>query len=350
MLVSMLKLTVVGLLTVIAAVLFSGSSAFAADPPSDFSLQISPSVLYTSVKPGTVADTTLQIRNNGTGTESLKIQPRKFSIDNATGKVTINDTEASEIADWVHFSAPTFSIEPGQVVTEKIHIAVPKDTGFSYSLVLVISRTNNQQTVQSGRLLNGSVAVFTLINIDRPGAKRQLEIEDFSSTANVYEYLPATLNMTFKNTGNTIAQPFGNIFIQQGSGVTPLATLPVNGGGGYILPGSSRVVSADWQDGFPVYQVTGQDTGSAKKTEVWDWSKVSKLRIGSYTAKLVAVYNDGQRDVPLQREVTFWVIPWKIIAIALVIFLFVCLGVWTIIRWFLRLLRRGKPKAPSDHA
>jgi hypothetical protein len=227
-------------------------------------------------------------------------------------------------------------------------VAVPKDTGFSYSMVLIIGRTNNPQNVQSGRLLNGSVAVFTLINIDRPGATRQLQVEDFSSAKTVYEYLPATLNITFKNTGNTIAQPFGNVFIQQGS--TSLATLPVNDGGGYILPGSSRVISSNWADGFPVYQITGQDTSTPKKTEVWDWSKLSKLRIGSYTAKLVAVYNDGQRDVPLQRELTFWVIPWKIIAIALVIVLFVCLGIWTIIKWFLRLLRRGKHKGSGGTA
>lgn len=255
----------IGALCMSVSLLLSGvSSVYAANtPPSDFSLQISPSVLYTTIKPGTTSDMTLQVRNNGTGTESLKIQPRKFTIDNGTGKVTIDDTQPSEIAQWVSFSAPTFSIDPGQVVTEKIHVAVPKDTAFSYSMVLVIGRANNPQPVQSGRLLNGSVAVFTLINIDRPGATRQLQVEDFSSASSVYEYLPATLNITFKNTGNTIAQPFGNVFIQQGN--TSLATLPVNDGGGYILPGSSRVISSNWTDGFPVYQVTGQDTNAPKK-------------------------------------------------------------------------------------
>jgi hypothetical protein len=197
---------------------------------------------------------------------------------------------------------------------------VPKDTGFSYSLALVLSRTNNPQNVQSGRQLNGSVAVFTLINIDRPGATKQLQVEKFTSNSSFYEYLPVTFTVTFKNTGNTIVQPFGNIFVGRSSNDTkPLATLPVNDGGGYILPGSNRVVTADWADGFPVFQVTGQDTSTPKKTEVWDWSKLSHLRIGPYTAKLVAVYNDGQRDVPLQRETTFWVFPWRVFLLAIVV-------------------------------
>lgn len=296
------------------------SVSAASTPPSDFSLQISPSVLYTTIKPGLSGDMVLQIRNNGTGTESLQIQSRQFSVDSTSGKVAVDDTKPSEIAQWVNFSAPTFKIEPGQVQTEKIHVTVPQDTGFSYSLALVISRTNNQQTIQSGRLLNGSLAVFTLINIDRPGAKRQLEVEKFTSTSGFYEYLPVTFNVTFKNTGNTIVQPFGNIFVGRGSDDTkPLATLPVNDGGGYILPGSNRLVTADWADGFPVFQVTGQDTGSAKKTEVWDWSKLSHVRVGPYTAKLVAVYNDGQRDIPLQRETSFWVFPWRVVLLTVVI-------------------------------
>jgi len=293
--------------------------AHAAAPPGNFSLQVSPSPLVETLKPGTTKTLKLMIRNTGTATEHLKIEPRSFTIDSQTGKVTLDDTKLSALAPWISFSAPTFTDQPGQWYTQYITITLPKDTGFSYSLALVISRVDNPKTGDSGQQINGSVAVFTLINIDRPGAVRKLEVEKFTSDSGLYEYLPATFHVTFKNTGNTIVQPYGNIFVQRGANdKTPIATLPVNDSGGYILPGSDRVISSDWQDGFPVMQTTVQTDGSQKKSLAWDWSKLSHFRIGPYTAKLVAAYNDGQRDVPLQQELTFWVVPWRAISLLIV--------------------------------
>ncbi len=328
--------------------------AFAADTtPGDFSLQVSPSPLVATIKPGTSTTLELKIRNAGTGTEYLKIESRKFSVNNATGKVSLDDTAPSEIAPWISYGAPNFTVQPGEWYTQKIKIALPKDTGFSYSLALIVSRTQNPQAQPgSTRLIKGSVAVFALLNVDRPGATRKVELKDLSTSAGVYEYLPATISAAFKNSGNTIVQPYGNIFIQRGSNDSePIATLPVNDKKGYILPGSERTLTSDWLDGFPTHRISTAADGSQQKAEVWDWSQIAKFRIGQYTAKLVAVYNDGQRDVPIEKEVTFWVIPWKIILGAIFVVALVILGVWTMIRKIWLFLRRGKKKnqpTPTD--
>ena len=42
---------------------------------------------------------------------------------------------------------------------------------------------------------------------------------------------------------------------------------------------------------------------------------MSKFRIGKYNAKLVMAYDDAQRDVPIEGKVGFWVMPWRIIAV-----------------------------------
>lgn len=292
----------------------------AVDPPSDFSLQVSPSPLVATVKPGQTQDLELKIRNAGTGKEELKIESRKFSVDKQTGKVTLDDTAPSEIAQWVKYSAPTFSVNPGEWYTQKVRVSLPKESGFSYSLALIISRTNNAKTVESGRLIKGSVAVFTLLNVDRPGAVRKLEVTDFKSEQAIYEYLPAEFSVSFQNSGNTIVQPFGNIFVQRSSGdTTPIATLPVNDTGGYLLPDTPRTLNTDWSKGFPVFETKTGTDGSEQKSLLWDWSKLTDFRIGPYTAKLVAIYNDGQRDVPIEKEVTFWVLPWRTMLAASVI-------------------------------
>ncbi|HUO62046.1 MAG TPA: hypothetical protein VMT96_01160 [Candidatus Bathyarchaeia archaeon] len=317
--------------------------AFAGAPASDFSLQVTPSPLVTTVKPGQPTDLDLKVQNNGTGTEELKIEPRKFTVDKQTGKVDLDDSAPSEINPWISFSSPRFTIKPGDWITEKIHIALPKETGYSYSLALIISRTNNPQTIQSGRLIKGSLAVFTLINVDRPGATKKIEVTDFRPTQSLYEFLPAEFNISFKNTGNTIVQPYGNVFIQRGSNdATPIATLPVNDRHGYLLPDSPRTMITDWNTGFPHFNTTIDSSGKEHRDLVWDWSKLTDFRIGPYTAKLVAIYNDGQRDVPIEREVTFLVIPWRsILILTFVISLFVYLRHKQIQRNTRRAVRRA---------
>ena len=149
------------------------------------------------------------------------------------------------------------------------------------------------------------MAVFTLLNVNRPDATRKLDLVSLEPTQRVYEYLPATINIRLKNTGNSIVQPYGNLFIQRSSNDTkPIATLPVNEAQGYILPGTERVLTAVWDDGFPRYTTSTDASGATKTTLEWNIDTVRKFRFGQYTAKVVAVYNDGTRDIPITAEVT----------------------------------------------
>lgn len=310
------------------------------DASSDFSIQISPSPLVTTVTPGVVSTVEMQIRNSGNATEALKIAPRSFTVDNASQQVVLNDTTPPGIADWIGFSALNFTVLPGQTYTETVRFALPKDTGFSYSFALLLSRQKDVNPVSGGRLIKASVAVFTLVNVDRPGATSKLDVAKFTISKHIYEFLPANLDIQFKNTGNTIVQPYGNIFIQRGAtDKAPISTLPVNEKRGYILPGSTRTLAANWSAGFPSYQ-----SGHL----VWDWGKAANFRIGKYTAKLVAVYNDGHGDVPIEGVVSFWVIPWKLIGGALLIILLIVLAIVSFVWRIVKLTRRRKkPVAPK---
>ena len=60
--------------------------------------------------------------------------------------------------------------------------------------------------------------------------------------------------------------------------------------------------------------------GNIETSVKFDTDKpLSKFRIGSYTASLLAVYDNGKRDVPLEAHLSFWVFPWKIIVGVLII-------------------------------
>jgi hypothetical protein len=300
---------------VVVVLTFASPLVSAAEIPRDFSLQVSPSPLVTTVKPGVPSSVELKIHNSGTSSENLKVEPRSFKLSKS-GNITVDDTTPPDIANWITFSQQKFTIDPGQTFSERVNFNLPKETGFSYSFVLIINRQSEAALTSGGRLIKGSLAVFTLVNVDRPGATRKLDAAQLTTDHKLYEFLPAKINVGFKNVGNTIVQPYGNIFIHRGK--SQLASLPVNEQRGYILPGTTRVISTEWNSGFPVYKkvVTGD---ASKQSLSINWSDVSKLRIGKYTAKLVAVYNDGGHDVPIEGEVSFWLIPIRPIILLIII-------------------------------
>lgn len=310
-----------------------------------FALQVSPATLVETVKPGQQKTMDLRIENQSINKEHLKIELREFNVDEKTGEITLLDTEPVGISDWVTFSDPTFTLESGQAIVQKISIAMPQEAGFTYSFALVISRVTESASVNKGAVLSGSVAVFALVSVDKPGATRSFDIVDLS-VPGIIEYLPADISITFKNTGNTFVQPAGNVFIQRGSrDTTPIATLPVNEKRGYLLPGTPRTMTASWGDGFPAYRLVTDPDGQQRRELVWDWTKIMNFRIGHYIAKVVAVYNDGQRDIPIVREVSFWVIPWRAILFLIAVVVLIVLVARKLIQ---RKVRKAVKKALSE--
>jgi hypothetical protein len=322
------------------------AAALAQTPPADteFYLQVTPSPLVTTVKPGVPTELELKIRNAGSATETLKAELKRVKIDDLTGEPQLDETTPPEIAPWVNLSAPVFAVKSGAVSVQKIRIALPAQAGFSYTFAVLVSRKDNPKPTQGGRLLKGSVAVFALINVDKPGATRKLEVTKFTASRGVYEYLPAEMEISFKNTGNSIVQPYGNIFMQRtADDKAPITALPVNSKLSYIIPGSTRTLKATWTDGFPI-----------RKDDklVWNWADLADLRVGRYTAKLVAVYNDGRRDVPVEQPISFWVVPWKILGGILLAILLMLAGITSIIWNIKNLVRRSRRRRqpPPDSA
>lgn len=342
------RIALIALLLAIPLVVVSQTPA-SAIPNGDFSLEVSPSPLVTDVKPGESKTLDLKIHNASTKPEQLKIQVRGFSIAHPSEEISITSTPPPDLAQWVNFSNPTFTVKPGEWFTQKVTIKLPEAAGFSYPFVVLISRAEDPAAVDGGAAVKGSIAVFTLVNIDKPGATRKLEIQEFKTDRNFYEYLPTSFNIKLKNTGNSIVQPYGNLYVQRpGKESQPLAVLPVNQSASYLLPGSSKEVKSTWADGFPYYKDVTDKNGNPDKELQWNWENIAHFRFGHYTARVVAVYNDGTRDVPVMAQIDFWVIPWRIMLGALVVVVLIGFAIWTIIKRFThhaaKLVRRKKPE------
>ncbi len=336
------KLVAVVSLCVLACIVL-GARSYAQDTTGGFSLQVTPSPLIATVDPGEQTSLEVKVRNASTTAEELKMELRAFTIDRDNGEIKISDETASNVADFVTFEQANFHVEAGQWYTQKVNVNTPKDAGFSYSFVILISRQEPLPKVEGVSNIEGSVALFTLLNVNRPDAVKKLELTSFISAKKSYEYMPAEFELSIENTGNTIVQPQGNIFIGRSADEQePLAVLEINQGNGYIIPTSSRTLKTSWSDGFPSRNADGK--------LVWDWSKLNKIRIGKYTAKVVLIYDDGERDVPIESTVTFWVLPWKIIIGFVLLLVILGVGIFTVFRKSFGVIGSARAKKHSEVA
>jgi hypothetical protein len=308
-------------------------------------LEVSPSPIVLTLKPGESKTVDVRIFNAGAKTETLKIVLQTFTTNKNNSQVNLDDRLPPEVKDWIRFAKPVFTVKPGERITQQVSINVPETAGFSYNFAMVISRQTAPKAPAGQSTVVGSVAIFTLLNIDRPGAIKKLTVKSFTSAKKYYEYLPAELTLKLSNEGNSLILPAGNAFIQRTANSNdPETVLSVNPKSLYLLPGITREYPIQWDDGLPVYvaQVAAANAPAERKLE-WNWRN-SKFRIGRYVARVVVIYNDGQRDVPVEAQVSFWVIPWKIILGGIVALLVLLTGAYAIIRFIFKSAKRNRFK------
>lgn len=324
--------------------------------PEDTSLHLlsSPLPIELSMAPGTTEKAQIRLKNAGTKTERLKTTLLKFKAEGTDGHATLVERgPEDDYFDWVKFDPEVFTINAGEWKTVTATYTVPTYAAFGYYYAIVFTRENEQwrPAEEQSAGLAGGVATLILLDVKSPNARRSLTDVKLTTDKKWYEYLPANLLVTVTNNGNVHVAPHGNIFIDQGD-KHDLAILKVNQGSGNILPNSVRTFQVPWSDGFPLLvdkmengrQVLDVKTAKPVKALSWDWGKIGSFRIGKFKANLVLVYDDGQRDVPLESSVTFWVFPWKLLLIALVIIALVLTGVYGTGRSIYRRIKnRRKP-------
>jgi hypothetical protein len=347
-----MKLKLLALLMVLQLLpaLVLGRSASAQTSTDGINLQISPLPIEINTKPGTSTSADLRVRNVGNKTEKLQVRLLAVSEDD-NGEVHLSNPSASdEWVKWVSFDRQTFDAPSNQWQTIKMTINVPKTAAFGYYYAVEYLRATEVAPQPGKAVARGAVATFILLNADTVGAKREAQIASFSADRKSYEFLPAAFKVKMRSTGNVHVAPHGNIFIAKGG--KQVGVVDVNENRGNILPKGSRYFDTAWTDGFPVYQTkNGPDgqplldkKGQSQKSLKWDFSHANRLRFGHYTAHLVMVYDNGVRDVPLEATVSFWIVPWRVIGILLVVAIFVGIGLWSTFGKSKRLVQKMRGK------
>jgi hypothetical protein len=315
--------------------------------------------------PGSSCTTQMMVEDNNSTPEQINLKVEKFKSDNVDGRPQIYAATAGDPSvGWVHFDKNNFIAQPNVWTQVTMTISLPKNASLGYYYAILFTpKTGVQANSNSGTVTTykGSNAVLVLVDTGSSNEVKALKIASFTSARSVYQYLPATFNIKINNSGNIHLIPEGEIYISRSlNNPKTLASLNINSNGGAVLPNSERVFQASWSDGFPVYKLKTAHgspvvtkNGKPEYTLSWNLNNSGGFRFGKYYAHLVMVYSNGSQDIPVQAVVSFWVIPWTLIIIALIILLIIGFGLWAIARSVLKSVKKSSkgsddPQAPKN--
>jgi hypothetical protein len=259
---------------------------------------VGPGKYQVEIKPGE-SKVVNMIVSNRLGTEkAFQIQTEDFvGSRNTQATVMLLGSERGpySLKDYLSFASTTFTIGHSERITIPVTVSIPTDAqpGGLYGSVVISTVTSPQDQVLEGQSSAGVSPIVTRIGslffIRVTGdVKEELTLEKFS-LKNDAKFLgsgPVNFEILYENNGTVHQNPYGSISIKNifGSEVGQVDIEPW-----FILPDSLRLREVSWKSPF---------------------------LFGRYEATVDIV--TGIEDKEDSASVVFWVIPWKIIALAFI--------------------------------
>ena len=318
---------------------------------ANYDVTVSPVFFDLSANPGGTINDKIRIRNNTTSPLPIKLTVKKLSGD-LNGEITLKNDDSDNTTTWIKFNEDSFVANPLEWTDVPFSIDIPENAAYGYYFAISFEQDDTSPLARTGAKITGAAAVPILLNVRKEGAKAQAKLLEFSIKDKVLEYLPAEFNIKLQNTGNVHIRPHGNIFISNGSG-SDVATLDVNAGLANIIPNTQRSFTSSWVDGFIVRenvlengQLKLDENGNPITQLKINWNKLTSFRIGKYSANLLLVYDNGNRDVTLESTLSFWVIPYKAIGAIILFILVLIIVVRFILKYYIsKEVKKRLPKS-----
>ncbi|HZM63942.1 MAG TPA: hypothetical protein VFB59_02305 [Candidatus Saccharimonadales bacterium] len=293
---------------------------------------ISPPLIELSADPGQTVKASIKFTNVSDDELLIKTQINDFGAKNETGEPNIifEDVQNTDysLRQWVVSPSP-FKMKPHESKTVDFPIQVPAgaEPGGHYAVIRFSGTSPALE--ESGVALTASIGSLVLLQVSGDITEGADMAEFYSATVtkqglggkqSMFEAGPFGFVQRIQNTGNVHLKPTGTIDISSMFG-RHVATLRVNGDPTdpnntpkSVLPGSIRRFEQTLDKGW---------------------------MFGRYSATIKLSYGQGQK--PLEQTISFWVIPYRLILVALigVVALFLALR-WAIKRYNSYIIRKSK--------
>ncbi len=279
---------------------FSAVNAARVEPQKDVAVRgdfdLGPSAFSVKAEPGDTVKKNLQVTNRKGFAQKFMVEVEDFEGTGEIGQPILFSGKKSGrfgAQDWIAVELNEFVIEHGERQFFDVNIKIPEtaDAGDHYAAVLVSAVNPDEEKEESAKTaptVNVRSRVGSLFYIQVKGdIEEKGKIESFETGKKWYEKGPVDFRTIFRNTGTVRLRPFGKIEIRdfRGKLMESLDVPPFN-----VLRDSVRQDIRHWE------------------TDSW---------LGYYKAKLVM--NRGYGNIIDEKELSFWIISWKKLAIGAIV-------------------------------
>ena len=297
-------------------------------------LTVSPARIEISGDPGQTINGQFNVINEQAGSQVFYTSAENFEAQGETGTpsfVAGNDG----LASWISLGSQV-SLTAAQQKTLSFTVTIPKDAEAGGYFAAIFLSTTPSQNQSSNVSVGAKIGVLVLLHVSG-AVKVGGGLLGFSTlnSQRLYSSLPVSFSYRFSNSGSDLIQPAGLITVKNSLWLTS-AVLQANLSDGNVLPGSIRKFTVDWNTDSSVPPVNGF------------WSKVSyewgHFALGLYTAQLALTY--GSKNTQAQSSFTFYVIPWHLLLVVIIIlailFLIFFKGIKSYNRYIISVAQRHK--------
>lgn len=286
------------------------------NPAVGQALEIAPPILTLSASPGEVIKTELNLRNVSSGNLIVGAQVNDFVAagEDGTPKLLMEESDTPNpysLKDWVRPITSGLMV-PKQLKKIPVTIAVPANASPGGHYGIIRFTATPPELEGTGVALSASLGSLVLLTV-KGDVTEKLEVEEFAvmtmdkEKKGLFESTPLLFMQRIKNTGNIHELPVGQVIISDMFG-KKVAGMNVNLPPRNILPASIR-----------------------KFEQPLDSSVIGNKKLfGRYTAELKLTY--GATNQVLTDSITFWVIPYRLIAGAVILLV----GGFFVLRYLIR--------------
>lgn len=281
-------------------------------------LTISPPLVDRTMDPGQSEQGTIILINDTNQEQTFYASVQKFIAKGEEGQQEyLDETDSSGLPSWIALDQKSIILAAGEKRDFKWSIDLPKDAepGGHYATIFFSTKANDENGKAVG--VGGKLGVLFLVNVNG-NIKESADVESFNLIAKSQDpanakmissinHLPAYFELRVKNSGSVHITPTGQIDIYNTFG-SKVTSVPVNPKNNKVLPNSIRKIDSSWGEAGAT-----EATGFINNLKA-EWSGFA---VGRYTAKVDAKY--GTQNQPLNADVSFWVFPWRLGLMALLL-------------------------------
>ena len=279
-----------------------------------FALTISPAKLEITGDPGTTINSEFELFNEQLDSKILYSSFSNFDSDGETGAphFTASDTG---LASWIKTDS-SISLASNEKRTINFSVTIPKDAEPGGHFAAIFWGTQSPESQDGGQVsIGGKLGILVLLRVSGY-VKEGSDLLGFGAKNNqkIFSTLPISLEYRINNSGGDRIIPTGQVIIRNLK-LWNTATLLANKKIGSVLPGSVRKFEVVWGNN----QLENDKKVSNSGFLTSAMYQLFNFHLGWYSAELSVVI--AQDNEPIKKSFSFFVIPWQLLSIILLLFI-----------------------------